>query len=160
MDETDRRDEFSYCLSYSDKFPDGMWLIFKAGKFHDVAADDSCAIAQIPHDDTWQGDGPPPKVRAEYERLIGYVPRPVDLNPLTRANIVELAAEPGECGFDQPCAFGNRVEGHAVYCHNEHWLYAPRKCRRTWYTGGETRDEDCEGYQPNPAFAPKEKEND
>lgn len=65
-------------------------------------------------------------------------------------NLVELVAEDEECAFDQPCAHGRRVESYAVYCHNENWEEAPRKCRRTWYTGGEERDEDCPGYKPNP----------
>ena len=68
-------------------------------------------------------------------------------------NIAELIAEPYECTFDQPCKHGHRVETHAVYCHNQEWKGAPRKCRRTWHTGGEVRDEDCEGFAPNDALA-------
>lgn len=64
-------------------------------------------------------------------------------------NLVELMAKPDECTFDQPCKWGYRVDGHAVYCHNETWKDAPSKCRRTWYTGGEIKDEDCPGYAPN-----------
>jgi hypothetical protein len=67
------------------------------------------------------------------------------------ANLVELLADEGDCAFDQPCAHGHRVEVHAVYCHNTEWADAPRKCRRTWYSGGEVRDEDCPGFKPNPA---------
>lgn len=68
-------------------------------------------------------------------------------------NIVEAIQEPdADCAFDQPCKFGHRVEGHAVYCHNDAWHDGPRKCRRTWYTGGETKDEDCPGFQPNSEF--------
>lgn len=62
------------------------------------------------------------------------------------ANIVELI-EGSEC--NQPCKHGHLVEGHAVYCHNDAWKDAPRKCRRTWYTGGEVRDEDCPGFARN-----------
>ena len=51
--------------------------------------------------------------------------------------------------FDQPCHWGNRVGNLSVYCHNKKWLGAPRKCRCTWYTGGEVRDEDCQGYKAN-----------
>lgn len=65
-------------------------------------------------------------------------------------NLVELVAD--ESAFDQPCIYSNRVEGHAVYCHNDGWTEGPRKCRRTWYTGGEVRDEDCEGFAPNPEY--------
>jgi hypothetical protein len=62
-------------------------------------------------------------------------------------NLVELMVG---SAFDQPCKYGNRVDCHAVYCHNTDWPQAPRKCRRTWYTGGEIRDEDCPGFSPNP----------
>lgn len=49
--------------------------------------------------------------------------------------------------FDQACKYGCNVFGHSVYCKNED---APsRKCRRTLYTGGEVRDEDCEWYEAN-----------
>ena len=65
-------------------------------------------------------------------------------------NLVEMFAEPEDCAFDQPCKYGHRVESHAVYCHNDEWVDGPRKCRRTWYTGGEVRDEDCDGFAPNP----------
>jgi hypothetical protein len=67
-------------------------------------------------------------------------------------NIVELVADADDCAFDQRCKFGHRVEGHAVYCHNDAWVDGPRKCRRSWYTNGQTRDEDCPGFQPNDAF--------
>jgi len=68
-------------------------------------------------------------------------------------NLVELMADADDCAFDQPCKYGHRVEGHAVYCHNHEWKEGPRKCRRTWYSGGSIRDEDCEGFAPNPAYA-------
>lgn len=64
-------------------------------------------------------------------------------------NIVELIADQDDSAFDQPCKFGHRVEGHAVYCHHDEWVSGPRKCRRSWYTGGEVRDEDCPGFAPN-----------
>ncbi len=97
---------------------------------------------------------PPEELRQKYEQLNG-------LDGSVRAdanwrsgmddgvvNIVEIAAD-GPCAFDQPCRFGYRVETHAVYCHNERWLYSPRKCRRSWYTGGEVSDENCPGYLPS-----------
>jgi hypothetical protein len=74
----------------------------------------------------------------------------------TTVNLVELIGDPDECAFDQPCAHGHRVEWHAVYCHNDTWPGAPRKCRRSWYTGGEERDEDCPGYAPNPEYKRRE----
>ena len=64
-------------------------------------------------------------------------------------NLVEMFADEEDCAFDQPCAYGHRVEGHSVYCHNNHWKDAPRKCHRTWFTGGEVRDEDCPGFKTN-----------
>jgi len=68
-------------------------------------------------------------------------------------NIVELLQDDdSDCAFDQPCRFGHRVEGHAVYCHNEDWADSPRKCRRTWYTNGRIKDEDCPGFELNPEF--------
>lgn len=87
---------------------------------------------------------PPDKIRAEYERLIEWSPGD---STGCAANLVEIID--GDSGFNQKCKFGNLVEEHAVYCHNHTWLYSPRKCRRSWYTRGQTKDEDCEGYQPN-----------
>lgn len=66
-------------------------------------------------------------------------------------NSVELMAA-DDCAFDQRCRFGHRVEGHAVYCHNDLWDDGPRKCRRSWYTDGRVRDEDCPGFEPNPSI--------
>lgn len=151
--ESDLRDKYSYASSVRN----GKWVyvIFEVAKQWDIDEKSDWPIggivARIECDGEWDGDGPPPNVRAEYERIIQYKPRPVDLNPLTRPGVVEIIAEPEECSFNQPCIFGHLVDGHAVYCHNEHWLYAPRKCRRSWATGGERRDEDCEGYAPNPS---------
>ena len=69
-------------------------------------------------------------------------------------NIVELAASTDNeyAAFDQRCRFGHRVDGHAVYCHNDTWDDSPRKCRRSWYTNGKTKDEECAGFEPNPDF--------
>lgn len=64
-------------------------------------------------------------------------------------NIVEAIAGDDDCAWDQPCKYGHRVDEHAVYCHNDSWNESPRKCRRTWYTGGKVKDEDCEGFSPN-----------
>lgn len=65
--------------------------------------------------------------------------------------LVELIAE--ESAFDQPCRFGNRVEAHAVYCHNP--KSGLNKCRHTWYYGREAKgvqDEDCPFFEPNPNY--------
>ena len=66
-------------------------------------------------------------------------------------NLVEMIASPDDCAFDQPCKFGHRVEGHAVYCHNSVWKEAPRKCRRSLYYGNKAgyEDSDCPGFSPN-----------
>jgi hypothetical protein len=64
-------------------------------------------------------------------------------------NLVEFLDDGEDSAFDQTCKYGHRVGCHAVYCHNDKWVGAPRKCHRTWYTGGEIRDEDCEGFSPN-----------
>lgn len=64
-------------------------------------------------------------------------------------NIVELAADSvgDETAFDQPCAFGSHVKGHAVYCHNEAWPDSPRKCRRN---RTDYPHETCPGFVRNP----------
>ena len=61
-------------------------------------------------------------------------------------SLVELCEDEN---FNQSCAHGNLVDGHAVYCHNREWIDAPRKCRCTWYTGGLIKDEDCPGFKAN-----------
>ena len=93
-------------------------------------------------------DAYPADLCAVYERLVGrpeFIPFD-DPNESQKVNIVELIGEDGSA-FDQTCRYGYRVDGHAVYCHNDGWLYAPRKCQRTWYTGGRVKDEDCRGFQ-------------
>lgn len=114
---------------------------------------DGRVVFSIPDNDDDE-DGYPAAFRAKYEELIGRPEFLDDGGQESPANLVEMIADNEECAFDQPCRYGHRVDGHAVYCHNERWLYAPRKCRRTWYTGGEVRDEDCRGYEPNPRRRP------
>jgi len=102
----------------------------------------------------------PADVRAKYEELNGkpefdsnFTPEKFMAGQIgVEPNLVELMDD--EQAWDQPCLYGNRCGGHAVYCHNDGWLYSPRKCRRTWYSGGKTRDEDCPGFSPNPNFKP------
>lgn len=79
-------------------------------------------------------------------------PPPAPERPPALDQAVEMVADEDDSAYDQPCAFGHRVEGHAVYCHNEAWPNSPRKCRRTWYTNGEVRDEDCPGFVANPGL--------
>lgn len=66
-------------------------------------------------------------------------------------NLVELVF-PEDSAWDQACRFGHRVDGHAVYCHcpESKWPDAPRKCMRTWCTGGQVKDEDCPGFEASP----------
>jgi hypothetical protein len=113
----------------ADFLPPGM----KAGRVEVVTKEQYGAIGESDE---------PSKVVAEmfslpYAKRARLVGRPL--------NIVELVGDPS---FNQSCRFGSLVEGHAVYCHNDWWVDAPRKCRRTWYTGGEIRDEDCPGFEP------------
>lgn len=42
-------------------------------------------------------------------------------------NIVESAAEDDEQS-QAPCKYGNIVEDHACYCHDDAWKEGPRKC--------------------------------
>ena len=72
-------------------------------------------------------------------------------------NLVEMMADEDESFWDQPCAYGHRVGNHSVYCHNENWKDAPRKCHNTWYTGGKYKDEDCPGFKPNKKLKTKRK---
>lgn len=119
-----------------------------------------CVWSRLLTKDDEECDPYPPDVCAEYERLCGRGEFIDWDEPPAMPNIVELFVGEDECAWDQPCAFGNRVDGHAVYCHNEKWLYAPRKCRRTWYTGGRVRDEDCRGFKQNPFYKNSEAAHD
>ena len=144
--DADKRDRFYY--SYTFNGEGSVWLISKKpdGRSYALIGQDEVVFE-------YQCDGygdelePPQPVRDKYEELIEYNPH---YSPSSRANLVEMIADEDEVGFNQACRFGSLVEGHAVYCHNDKWLYGPRKCRRTWYTGGEVRDEDCEGFEPSP----------
>lgn len=63
-------------------------------------------------------------------------------------NIVEMCAGEDEQSFNQTCKFGNLVTGHAVYCHSKN-SKAPRKCGKTWSTGGKVKDETCPFFESN-----------
>lgn len=157
---SDRRAEFSISCRFSDE--GDFWLISQAtwetykrddgsdgGYWSFGHGDDQNVVFKHPYSEGETLD-PPQAVRAEYERLIGYDP---DYDPNHAPTLGEICFtgddEDEQGGFNQPCRFGNLAPGHKVYCTNAKWLYAPGKCCRTWYTGGEVRDEDCEGYQPN-----------
>ena len=57
---------------------------------------------------------------------------------------------------NQPCIYGELVEGHSVYCSNDESPY--RKCHCSWYYGREESkkkhcaDEDCEYFKANPNY--------
>lgn len=131
----------------------------------------SCGVTWGDEETPEQGFGKKPDgwrwlTREQFDELSGDEPSKIiagwlglpyqkylDTDPGSQPNIVELVAggdEEDDCAWDQVCAFGHRVEGHAVYCHNSSWIDSPRKCRRSWYTGGERRDTDCPGFLPNP----------
>lgn len=136
----------SLSVQFDPEHPHGRYVISRGQYTEEYEILFSRAIGA---DEEWSLSPPTADVAAEYERLIGkpeFSPQPPTMN------LVELLTGEEDSAFDQPCRFGHRVDGHAVYCHNEDWLYAPRKCRRTWYTGGEVRDEDCRGFQPNPSI--------
>lgn len=73
-------------------------------------------------------------------------PAPPEARSPVPSNVVEIAAFEGDCAFDQTCAFGYRVEHHAVYCEHSQWPDHPRKCRRDRAL---YRHEDCPGFTPN-----------
>ena len=91
-------------------------------------------VAQFPYNETEDDNSgrPPIALRRRYEELLGrgeFLDEDTHGEPAI--NIVEFIADQDDSAFDQPCAFGYRVETHAVYCHNDKWLYAPRKCHRS-----------------------------
>lgn len=97
----------------------------------------------------WKLDVPPDKLRAKFEELEGRNEFIAYDEPQS-VNVVEMIADEDDCAWDQPCAFGHRVESHAVYCHNDKWLYAPRKCRRN---RSDWPHEQCRGFKPNPLYS-------
>jgi hypothetical protein len=145
---TNRR--FTYSLCFASPNWKGEWRIQDMGDKGYCSFDDPI-VWTFPwaesHDDLGQ---PPPEVRAKYEELLresGWKPEPEPA-----FNIVEMITDAADCAFDQPCAYGRRVESHAVYCHNETWLYAPSKCRR--HRGNSVwgdkpwPHEECPGFKP------------
>ena len=65
-------------------------------------------------------------------------------------NLVELFSE--DKTYNQKCVYGCLVPGHAVYCHSVD-KGAPRKCKRSWYTGGAEKDEDCPYFKLNENYS-------
>lgn len=149
---------YSYQTTYSPPDYSGRFeIVYMPDGYRPSAGERIVWSSPVLPEDAEEGAPyPPTRLRVEYERLLredGFVfPKDGDPSPL---NLVEMCASPEEQSAQQPCAYGGLVEGHAVYCHNEGWLYSPRKCRRTWYTGGKVRDEDCEGFKTNPNYKPE-----
>lgn len=56
----------------------------------------------------------------------------------------------GYFGNINECIYGEQCGSHACYCTNPYSPY--RKCFKGWYTGGKTRDCDCEYFDENPYF--------
>ena len=144
---------YSISNVFSAENRDGIWKISAApaGRNYMSITGDELIWAGAAGEDNQKNGKPPPSVCAEYERLLGYSKVVV---PAPTFNVVEALADDDDCAFDQPCAYGHRVESYAVYCHNESWLYAPRKCRRHSGNSGWGDEpwphEECGGYLPNP----------
>lgn len=124
----------------------GEWFIQDMGDKGYCNHDDPVVFTMPFLPEHWELDVPPDEFRQKFEELCGrseFAPVPEDATP----NIVEMIADEDDCAWDQPCAFGHRVETHAVYCHNDKWLYSPRKCRRN---RTDWPHEKCRGFKPNP----------
>lgn len=138
---------YHWSNTFNHEHPRGIWRI-SHGTLGEAIAWEGAEGEDI------QDNGEPPRALCEaFVALLGYDHRDV---PEPAFNVVEsLLADPDDCAFDQPCAHGNRVENHAVYCHNGRWLFAPRKCRR--HQGASIWGEEpwpherCAGFRANPA---------
>jgi hypothetical protein len=79
-------------------------------------------------------------------------PVPKPRHEMTTENVVEIITSGEEDNaFDQPCYYGHRVNGHAVYCHNDVWPDSSHKCRRGGWGPNteENKHENCPGFYPN-----------
>lgn len=143
---------YSLSRTYSTKHPGGEWHITDCGtKGYCLSTDPVVWRAPVIEPAYDERGEPAANVRAEYERLLGF--DPMTWQNEGAVNLVEVMMADDDCAFDQPCKWGHRVDGHAVYCHNPTWLYAPGKCRRhqepRW--GDEAwPHEQCAGYCANP----------
>jgi hypothetical protein len=134
--------EYHTLLFFGPNCPKGEWQIIRGTDFTDI-------IFRHPYLDCGEGTNVPPfEVRQKYEALLGREEF-INYDEPQSPNIVEVLTYKNDCGWDQPCAFGHRVEQHAVYCHNEKWLYAPRKCHRN---RSDYPHEKCRGFKPNPSL--------
>jgi hypothetical protein len=154
-----------YSLSSTVDASGGRWII-RDRRIEDAPHDwtEKSIVWQRPYAGWDEDTGEyfwPADMRAEYERLTGLPEfQPFDDPTDSQAvNVVEMIGDPDDSGFDQKCRFGYRVEAHAVYCHNDGWLYSPRKCRRAnepsdipLWDEKPSFQEDCPGYKASPRF--------
>lgn len=94
----------------------------------------------------------PKDVRQKYEELVGKPEFDPNWQGDYAVNLVELVDDEDGSGWNLPCRWAYCVANHSNYCHNDGWLYSPRKCRRgsLWY--GDEPFETCPGFAPNPAL--------
>lgn len=150
-------------LLYQSRAGRGSWIIYDldgpglfGGKKPVILWSRLGSLDEDTQERAWPAD-----MRAEYERILGRGEFSEMPEMPEMPNLVELVADEDECAWDQKCSHGYRVENHAVYCHNERWLYAPTKCRRgEWLArifGGDPSGyahEKCPGFMPNPLYKP------
>lgn len=136
-----------YTYGHSHGCEGDVWYIQDMGMKDYCSLNDPIVFTLPFLEEHWGLDVPPEEFRNKFEELEGR-PEFIDYDdPPSMPNLVEIIADEDACDWDQPCAFGYRVEGHAVYCHNEKWLYAPRKC---WRNRDDQPHEKCRGFKPNP----------
>jgi len=135
-----------YTYGHRHSSTESYWYIQDMGNKGYASFDDPIVFKLPFLEEHWKLDVPPKEFRDKYEELSGRAEFDV-VNEEKNANIVELIADEDDCAWDQPCAFGYRVESHAVYCHNDKWLYAPYKCRRG---SDDYPHNTCRGYKANP----------
>lgn len=128
------------------------------GRAEDFLVGDECAneftaCTVVIHDEDFYdwSDGLNGMLRLAKALTAPWPPPPPPERERREVNLVEFLADEDDCAFDQPCAFGHRVEGHAVYCHNTAWPGAPRKCHRN---RSDYLHEDCPGFVQNPDWQP------
>lgn len=119
--------------------PEGSWWFIKK---------DEEIVFKMPFlEGDFDLEEPPEKLKEKYEHLIGWQSSSLLKKPF---NIIESLSD--DCAYDQPCIYGLRVEQHAVYCHNEAWLYAPKKCHRSIEKTDKRYYTNCPGFKSNPKF--------
>lgn len=150
---------YTYRQTFDARSPNGRYEIcFMGDKGYHGHNDPVVWSYDCTPDDDLIDDGQPPlALRQEYERLLkadGWIPELAD-HAVDIAKCI-IASQTDDVAYDQPCAYGCRVEYHAVYCENDKWLYAPRKCRRTQgpsvWSNQAWPHEKCAGFLANPLY--------